>query len=62
VFWTTAQIAEATGLSQRHVWHLLRKETIRGQKVGHTWIVEDDEAKRFIAEYNANKAPAQQDA
>lgn len=63
MFWTTAQIAEATGLSQRHVWHLLRKGSIAGYKVGHDWIIQEEEALRFIKEYNENKEqPSQQEA
>jgi excisionase family DNA binding protein len=55
VFWTTAQIAEATGLSQRHVGHLLRHGVIAGYKAGHDWIIQEAEAQRFIKEYNENK-------
>jgi len=55
VFWTTAQIAAATGLSQRHVGHLLRHKVITGYKTGHDWIVQEEEAQRFVKEYNEGK-------
>ncbi len=61
MFWTTAQIAQATGLSQRHVGYLLRKGIIAGYKTGHDWIVQEDEAKRFIEEYNSKLEPEQQE-
>ena len=55
MFWTTAQIAEATGLSQRYVGTLLNAGKIIGYKAGHDWIIQDEEAKRFVEEYNQNK-------
>lgn len=55
MFWTTVKIAEATGLSRRHVVHLLRHGVIVGYKIGHDWIVQEAEALRFIQEYKESK-------
>jgi len=55
VFWTTAMIAKETGLSQRHVGHLLRHGVIAGYRPGHEWIIQEAEALRFIKEYKENK-------
>lgn len=60
MFWTTAQIADKTGLTQRHVGHLLRNGVIKGQKTGHDWIVMDDDAIKFIADYNQDKEKFQE--
>ncbi len=60
MFWTTAQIAKATNLSQRHVWHLLRKGVIKGQKAGHDWVILEDDAMEFIAKYNQGKEKSQE--
>jgi len=54
--WTAAEIAQATGLTQRHITRLFKTEVIQGEKKAAGWLAEDEEAKRFIQEYNANKA------
>lgn len=56
MFWTSAQIAEATGLTQRHIGTLLNAGKIAGYKAGHDWIIQEDEAKRFVEEYNRGKS------
>lgn len=59
MFWTTAQIAEATGLTQRHIGTLLNAGKIIGYKAGHDWIIQEEEAKRFVEEYNRGKAQSE---
>ena len=55
MLWTTAMIAKATGLTQRHVARLFKSGQIVGQKTGHDWIAMEEEAQRFIDEYKARK-------
>lgn len=46
--WSSRDIAEATGLTQRRVAQLLQEGAIVGYKVGHDWIVQREEALHFI--------------
>ena len=50
MLWSTSKLAEASGLTQRHVSRLVSKGEIEGQKVGHDWIISDEEAHRFLKE------------
>lgn len=55
--WTAAEIAEATGLTRRHVSRLIKQGEIEGELKAALWIVSDEEAERFI-EGRAEKAEA----
>ena len=46
--WSSKDIAEAADLTPRRVAQLLQAGDIVGNKVGHDWIVQRDEALRFI--------------
>ena len=50
MLWTTAQLAEATGLTVRHIGRLAKSGKIQAQNVGNRWLIDDEEAQRFIAE------------
>jgi hypothetical protein len=60
VFWTTAKIAEETGLSPRHIGHLLRHGVIIGEKPAHDWIIQEEEALRFIKAYKEQQEQLKQ--
>ena len=49
VLWSTQDIARASGLTPRRVAQLLSQGVILGQKFGRDWIIQRDEALRFIA-------------
>lgn len=51
--WTVTEIAQATGLTRRHIGRLFKANVIKGEKKAAGWLAEDDEAERFIQEYNA---------
>ena len=51
MLWTTAKLAEKSGLTQRHVRRLVSKGEIEGQKVSRDWLISDEEAKRFLREH-----------
>ena len=53
MLWTTAKLAEATGLTQRHIGRLLKNGKSKGQKIGHDWIIMDDDAQEFIEKREA---------
>lgn len=48
--WTVSEIAEATGLTQRHVSRLVRTGVIKGEHKSVGWLIDDEEAKRFVQE------------
>jgi len=48
--WSVERLADASGFSGSHVRYLLRKDKIKGSKVGRAWLIEEDEAKRFLGE------------
>jgi hypothetical protein len=53
--WTVTNLAEATGLTRRHINRLIRSGDIKGEKLTSGWIVSDEEAQRFIQERKAAK-------
>ncbi len=61
MLWTSATLAETIGVTQRHIARLVKKGIIKGQKVGHDWIILDEDAQKFIAERNAEKMPQEAD-
>jgi len=60
VFWTTRKIADKTGLTHRHVSRLVQRGTIKGELVGHTYLIPQEEAERFIQAREAPELPEQQ--
>jgi len=48
--WTVTEIAQATGLTRRHVGRLIKTGIIKGEKKPAGWLVDDEEAERFIQE------------
>jgi len=48
--WSTAELAEASGVCRQYVVRLLNLGTIVGHKVGRSWVVRDREAKRWLAQ------------
>jgi hypothetical protein len=55
MIWTVTEIAQATGLTQRHVARLISKGVIKGERKAAGWFVEDEEAQRFIQERKSAK-------
>ncbi len=51
--WTVTEIAKATGLTRRHIGRLIKNGTIKGERKEFGWLVEDEEAKRFVQERKA---------
>ncbi len=51
MLWTTAKLAKATGLTKRHVARLAQSGSLRAEKVGHDWIILDEDAQKFIEEH-----------
>jgi excisionase family DNA binding protein len=49
-YWSTKDLAEATGLVQAYIRQLVTEGKIKAVKVGRDWIIEDAEAQRFIQE------------
>ena len=50
VLWTTTDLAEAVGLSRERVRQLVAEGYIEGYKVGQSWAIPRDEARRWLAE------------
>lgn len=50
MLWTTAKLAKVTGLTPRHIARLVKGGSLKGQKVGHDWIIADEDAQEFIAQ------------
>ncbi len=46
--WTSVELAEVTGLSDRQIRYYIADGKIEAQKMGMTWVITDDEAKKFI--------------
>lgn len=51
-YWTTAQLAEAAGVTTARIRQLLGAGTIRGEKLADRWLIRGDEARRWLAERN----------
>jgi len=61
VAWTTAQLANATGLTQRYIRRLVKQGQIKGEKIARDWIVPDEEADRFIKQRQAEQKEQSQE-
>lgn len=55
MFWTTSEIAEKTGLTARHISRLCKHGTIKADKKGHDYWIDDEEARRFIEAHKQGK-------
>ncbi len=51
MLWTTEKLSEATGLTQRHIQRLCKSGNLKCEFIG-VWIVDEEDAQRFIAERN----------
>lgn len=51
--WTTQQLAEAANLTDRHVRFLIKHDQIKAERFGRAWMIEDEEAQRFLKEHAA---------
>jgi excisionase family DNA binding protein len=48
--YSTSELAEAAGVTRERVRQLVAGGEIKGYKVGQTWVIPDDEARRWLAE------------
>lgn len=53
--WTVGEIAEATGLTQGHISRLVKTGVIKGELKAMGWLIDDEEAMRFIQERKEHK-------
>jgi excisionase family DNA binding protein len=56
VSWTTANLADRIGVTDRHVRFLIKQGKITAQRFGKAWMIEDEEAERVIGEYDKKTA------
>jgi hypothetical protein len=47
-WWTTTKLAEAAGVDPSNIRHLLAHGTLQGYKLGREWLIEPDEAERYL--------------
>lgn len=45
---STSELAEAAGVSRERVRQLVAAGEIEGYKVGQTWVIPEDEARRWL--------------
>jgi hypothetical protein len=50
MLWSTAELAEKSGLTSRQIRNLINAGKIEAQNVGRNWVVSDEEARRFVKE------------
>ncbi len=48
--WTTDKLAEKSGYTKRHITRLLNAGKIVGEKIGRDWLVDDEEAEKWLKE------------
>jgi excisionase family DNA binding protein len=48
--WTSSQLAEKTGLTRQHITRLIRQGKIEAERLTMGYVIQDEEAERFIAE------------
>lgn len=46
--WTTPELAEAAGVDPSTIRRLLAKGALRGKKLGRDWLIEPEEARRYL--------------
>lgn len=49
--WTVTKLAEAVGISDRQIRYYIADGKIKATKAGLTWVISDDEAKKFMELY-----------
>lgn len=54
--WSVEELAEAVSLTPRRIRQMCAAGEVQAQKVGRDWVVEDEEARRVIAEKMQNIA------
>jgi excisionase family DNA binding protein len=48
--YSTSELADAAGVSRERVRQLVASGEIHGYKVGKTWVIPEEEARRWLAE------------
>ena len=54
-FLTVSQIAERLGISRWTAWIWIRQGQLKGFKLGHRWVIEEDELEKFIQKCREGK-------
>jgi len=48
--WTASRLSQEAGLTRQHITRLLRTGKIKGEKLTSGWIINDEDAKKFLDE------------
>jgi hypothetical protein len=59
--WTSSQLAEATGLTSQHITRLIRQGEIEAEKLSLGYVIQDEEAQRFIEVRKAKESQKSQE-
>ena len=54
--WSVSQLSKASGVSGVYIRRLLRQGKIAGQMVGRSWVIQENEALRWLAGREAKEA------
>lgn len=46
---TTYEASQKHKISQRHVWHLVSEEIVKGRQAGKVWLVDDTSLRKYLA-------------
>jgi excisionase family DNA binding protein len=57
-YWTTSELADAASVTQGWIRKLLRAGKVDGFKAGRDWLIEEEEALRYLHERGEVKADA----
>jgi hypothetical protein len=57
-YYGTRELADLSGLTQERVRQLVAGGEIQGQKVSRDWVIERDEALRWLSERNQERPDA----
>ncbi len=49
--WTTKQLAEAARVTSIYVRQEIRAGNIKCEKIGRDWLIDDEEAQRWLSEH-----------
>lgn len=56
--WTVTNLADKTGLTKRHINRLILDGKIKAERLTSGWIVNDEEAEKFIKEREEERKSA----
>ena len=58
-YWSTAQLAQEAGVTGRYVRQEIKTGRLKGEKLGHDWLILAEDARVWLAKKSGRKRKAE---